>query len=85
MDNTDPNKTIIAWKAGKSGRVEGAREKVKDEISKLTIPAHAQTFLIGEIEARPAHHNWITLDAHYTGTKSDGTLHHHISSSEENL
>lgn len=77
---------IKEWKLGKSGKLDGGRAKVVALIeSQESVPAHWKTAIIAAIAAKPAHHNWITIDCHNNSTSDIENLGIRIESSQENI
>lgn len=74
------------WHLGKSGLIEGSRDKVKQAITaQPDVPTHWKTLLLAEIDSLPAAHNWVAVHGHNGIDDTARTLHMHISSSTENI
>jgi hypothetical protein len=82
---------VKPWKIGKTGRVDGARAKVRAEIDgDGKLPAAEKQYFLSKIDSFPEHHNWITIIAFgsHTMNTSDAVIEVgdiHIESSRENI
>lgn len=89
MPPTIPNPQHViqkSWKLGKTGRLEGSREKVKALIAEQTgIPDAEREYLQRKIDSRPAAHNWIIILAHCQEHPNKSVLDLDIESSTENI